>query len=410
MSPTFVRATITTFVVMFVLVAFITGVQAQTLTVLHNFTGGGDGATPYAGLTMDEAGNLYGTTPYGGKGNGTVYRLRRSGSGWLFDLLYAFGQSGDGAKPEARVIFGPDGTLYGTTTGGGSYGYGTVFNLKPPPPGTCVAVVCPWTETILWSFADSDDGANPNAGDLIFDQAGYLYGTTTHGGSGGCSAPGCGVVYAEYYLGGGVSPLYSFTNGSDGEFPDGGVIFDQAGNLYGTAQGGDTGYGTVYELTLGEFGWTENTIFDLGNHGSAPVGSLVFDEYGNLFGATRLDSVGMGFLPGTLYEIKESSGTWTKSYEYDFYSENPQAGVTADAACNLYGDAPGDGNYDLYGLVYKLTPSSGSWSYKTLYNFTGGNDGGQPYGSVIPDASGNLYGTTTSGGKYGVGVVWEWTP
>jgi hypothetical protein len=166
--------------------------QAQTFTVLHNFTGGLDGSSPYAGLSMDGGGNLYGTTSAGGTGYGAVFELSRKGSGWVFHPLYSFAGGTDGEGPVARVIMGPNGTLYGTTYAGGvpgcsgGYGCGTVFNLRPSPI-VCRAVLCSWVETVLYSFNGDSDGANPLLGDIVFDQSGNLYGTTENGGGVGCS-------------------------------------------------------------------------------------------------------------------------------------------------------------------------------------------------------------------------------
>ena len=202
-------------------------VQAQTFKVIYNFTGGQDGAVPYTGLTMDQAGNFYGTTLGGGSaGNGTVFRLSRKGSGWVLTPLYSFQGGTDGAIAYARVVFGPDGSLYGTTAGGGYYvgscadfGCGTVYNLKPAatvPP----AALSPWEETVLYRFSDGSDGASPGTGNLVFDQAGNLYGTTTKGGSQGVNcASYCGTIY-ELTLSKGSwteSVLYAFTNSADGE-------------------------------------------------------------------------------------------------------------------------------------------------------------------------------------------------
>ena len=163
--------------------------QAQTFKVIYNFTGGQDGGAPGAGLTMDRAGNLYGTATGGGSsGNGTVFKLSHKGSGkgsgWVLAPLYSFQGGNDGATPIARVIFGPDGSLYGTTTYGGiqgcRFGYdtcGTVFKLQPPPVA-CKTALCPWTETVLYRFTGGSDGGHPQNGDLLFDQSGTLYGTT----------------------------------------------------------------------------------------------------------------------------------------------------------------------------------------------------------------------------------------
>src|SRR5215472_2374980 len=168
--------------------------QAQTLTVLHTFTGGSDGGSPEAGITFDQQGRIYGTaSDHGSYSRGVVYRLVREGEGWIFSPIYSFGpRDSDGSGPYARVIFGPDGLLYGTTfyggTSGSGAGYGTVFSLRPPAIA-CMAALCPWVETILYSFKGTD-GAYPFLGDVSFDRAGNIYGTTFNGGT-----SGHGVVY-----------------------------------------------------------------------------------------------------------------------------------------------------------------------------------------------------------------------
>src|SRR5271165_5903763 len=192
---------ITSTLVMFVLAVVLTQpAQTQTFKVLYNFTGGQDGASPEAGLTMDKAGNLYGTTYFGTyHGNndyGTVFKLTLKGSSWLYNNLYSFTGGSDGAYPEARVIFGPDGSFYGTTQNGGSGSGGTVFNLKPPLT-PCKAAMCPWVETVIYSFSPGSGGYGPGLGDLVFDQTGNIYGTTTSGGTGNA-----GVVFRLTHSGG----------------------------------------------------------------------------------------------------------------------------------------------------------------------------------------------------------------
>ncbi|HTS71810.1 MAG TPA: choice-of-anchor tandem repeat GloVer-containing protein [Terriglobia bacterium] len=234
--------------------------QAQTFNVINTFTGGGDGANPFAGVTLDQAGNLYGTTFQGGQyGIGTVYELRHKGSGWTLNALYTFNGT-DGANPQARVIFGSNGTLYGTTQSGGARGNGTVFNLRPFP-SVCKSALCPWMENPLYAFQGyQNDGANPGDGDLLFDQAGDIYGTTYTGG-----ADHVGTVYELTPSGSGwqESVLHSFSF-SDGAFPSAGVISDDAGNLYGTTDAGGSGYGTVFEL-MQSTGWTENLLYSFQN-------------------------------------------------------------------------------------------------------------------------------------------------
>ena len=152
---------------------------AQTFSVIHNFDSGAGGANPYAGVTIDRAGNLYGTTRNGGAGVcgtcGVVYKLAHSGAGWIQTPLYEFQgiAQGDGQQPVARVIFGPDGALYGTTSAGGSASAGTAFRLTPSPT-TCRSTACPWNETVLHAFTNLPDGAFPGMGDVTFDAAGNL--------------------------------------------------------------------------------------------------------------------------------------------------------------------------------------------------------------------------------------------
>ncbi len=162
-------------------VMFSPSAHAQSYAVLHNFTGGADGGNPYSGLTMDGGGNLYGTTFGGGNGNGTVYKVTHRNGSWTLATLYEFSGGNDGGGPFGAVVFGPNGSLYGTTSVGGAHGQGTVFNLTPPPH-FCSHVSCDWTETVLYSFQGGSDGANPY-GSVMFDQAGNIYGTTQYGGT-----------------------------------------------------------------------------------------------------------------------------------------------------------------------------------------------------------------------------------
>jgi len=408
----------------FALAAFaIAPAQAQTLTVLHNFTGGADGAGPYAGLTIDAGGNLYGTAQFGGlepcgnggggSGCGTVFRLAPRADGWIFTPLYQFAGGNDGAIPVGRVIFGPDGSLYGTTQRGGSqcdgYGCGTVFNMKLPPT-VCKAAFCPWTERVLHAFMGFTDGAYP-LGELIFDQAGNIYGTTVEGG-----INDGGTAFELTPSGGGwaESLLVEFEN--SGINPLSGLIFDQAGNLYGTTSGeAENGYGNVYQLMFTGSSWKERGLYNFqgADDGGRPAGGLIFDQSGNLYGTTAIAGSGG---TGTVFELTPSNGAWTFSLLYSFVGnfDGPRGSLFMDAAGNLYGTTIGAGTYSR-GSVFKLTASGGGWIYTSLHDFTGGMDGGYPIGNVIFDASGNLYGTASSGGTgsacyQGCGVAWEITP
>ncbi len=352
--------------------------QTGTYTVLHNFTGEQDGGTPYAGLTLDN-GNLYGTAYSGGASNaGTVYKLQHKGSGWTFSPLYTFTGNGDGANPAARVIVGPDGTLYGTTLNGGTSNDGTVFNLRPFPTA-CKTALCPWMETVLFSFnRTNEDAANPD-GDLVFDGARNIYGTTSSGGYNGD-----GVVY-QLTSSGVETVLHRFVSGDDGAIPYGGVILD-SGNLYGTTfVGGQGGLGTVYELTPMHGGWTESIIasFQDDGNGDKPHAGLIADDAGNLYGST-VEVEGSG---GTVFELTPSNGGWTLNTIYPFSGiVNQQCGPWAklfmDKAGNLYGTTLCDGAYG-HGNVFELSPTGTGWIYNDLYDFSGGSDGGNPISNVV---------------------------
>jgi uncharacterized repeat protein (TIGR03803 family) len=370
-------------VVMTLTVVMTQPVQSQTFTVLYNFSGGNGPAAPFAGLTVDQAGNLYGTTLIGGSNgtSGTVFRLTHEGSGWISNVLDNFGGAGAGANPWARVVFGPDGALYGTTSDGGSGGNGTVFKLVPPVT-VCKTSLCPWMETVIHSFGGSTDGPNPGLGDLVFDQAGNIYGTTMVGGacSGGVGG-GYGTVYELSPLNDGWAEtiLYYFKNGTDGAYPYSGVVFDEPGNLYGTAKanGGDGSEGTVYKLTPSTGGWMETTLHafpSAGSGGFYPEGGLIFDESGNLYGTT---SAGGSVGGGTAYELIPEDGGWTLKVLYDFnegltcggsldgFAPGPDASLTRDAAGNLYGTTCSEGAYNL-GNVFKLTSCASFNSRLTL--------------------------------------------
>jgi uncharacterized repeat protein (TIGR03803 family) len=406
-------------------VAMASPAQAQTFKVLYNFAGAQDGEYPWAGLTMDGAGNLYGTAVAGGNlgsncpynGCGTVFKLSHKGSGWVFAPLYLFQGGYDGLGPGARVIFGNDGALYGTTTEGGNTCYndttcGTVFRLAPSATA-CKTVLCPWNETVIYRFNGGSDGYQPQ-GDLTLDQAGNLYGTTQIGGIPGCSGYSCGTVFELTPSGGGwtESVLYRFKDYDDGYFPYSGVIPDREGNLYGTTQGSN---GTAFQLAPSGSSWTKTILHNFSYSDGVIPNGLLFDSAGNLYGTTTAYGVGDA---GTAYELTPSGGSWNFDVLYAFAgtggADGPYAAVIMDPAGNLYGTTAGAGAYG-YGSVFKLTPGDGGWTYTSLHDFTGGTDGRSPRSSLVLDASGNLYGTALEGGTgkcdiWGCGVIFEITP
>ncbi len=265
---------------------------------------------------------------------------------------------------------------------------------------------------MLYRFTGEDDGGNPGYGDLAFDAAGNIYGTTTGGGAGCSPYYNCGVVFELSRSGGSwtESVLYSFDpSGRGGIIPDAGVILDSTGNLYGTtALGGIDGGGVVFQLAHSASRWTETMLHGFGapDDGEGPIGGLIMDRQGNLYGTTA-SGPGYEHNVGTVYELQPSVDGWTYSILPTSLSGfgGPMDAPTMDAAGNLYATTYGGGSRT-YGNVFKLTPSGGNWSYTDLHDFNG-NDGAYLYGSVVLDAHGNLYGTTSS---LGYGEVWEITP
>lgn len=413
--------------------------RAQTYTVLHTFSGP-DGGNPFAGLTQDAAGNFYGTTYYGGVTNsncnlgcGTVFKLAHRGSGWVLTTLYAFRGSSDSGYPSSRVIFGPDGSLYGVTGGGtSSNDAGSVFNLRPSAT-FCPSVSCPWTKTVLVRFSTGGTGGNTPIGDLTFDHQGNLYGTTYGGGQ-----YGWGTVYELVHENGNwtESVLYSFNPQpgiTDGANPAGGVIFDNAGSLLGTTEAGGlfeisglypSGYGVVFKLAPVSNGWTETVLYTFQDDGDGgtPVAGLTPAIVGGLqvfYGTTVAGGTGSCriaeiFGCGTVFQVPYSTDFSFPAYQSGASPGGPTASVTVDAAGRLYGTAHMDGANGM-GSVFELMPGSNGWTYTSLHDFSG-SDGSSPESNVSFDSSGNLYGTTNFGAGtgclngYGCGVIWMITP
>jgi uncharacterized repeat protein (TIGR03803 family) len=394
-----------------ILVAVIPAAHAQTYTVLHNFTSGEDGSLPRSTLTMDRAGNLYGTA-----GN-TVFRMIHRGEGWLFNPLYNSPGGAYGNDYNSAVTIGPDGNLYGTTSAGGysgglcvEFGCGIVYRLRPPAASS-PAVFPPWSETVLHAFlGEPADGNSPMYGALAFDPAGNLYGTTQSGGS-----ANWGTVFELTPTNGAWRETtllnFSYQEGSNGQAPQSGVIIDQAGNLYGTTVEGGEGVGVVYELSPTPNGWVETVLhsFAAGNDGDSPYGGVIMDQAGNLYGATYTGGTGHG---GVVYELSPGNAGWTYQILYNLSGPpiggGPFATLTLDAAGNLYGTTNSDGANDA-GMVFKLTNSHGVWNLTDLHDFDF-DTAYFPYGGVTLDANGNLYGTTEFGGDHGDGVVWQIVP
>jgi uncharacterized repeat protein (TIGR03803 family) len=369
--------------------------QSQTYKVIHTFTVS-DGASPYAGPTLDSSGNVYGTTYLGGSdANGSVYELSPQGSSWVFSSLYSF-TGGDGSGPGFGSLAIKGGALFGTTESGGYFG--TAFEVGRAGPGSDV-----WKETVVHSFGIGKDGAQPLNG-VVFDAAGNFYGTTSLGG-----AYGNGAVFEVKRSGKKwiESVIYSFKTAN----PVAGVTLDAQGNLYGTTSfGGPTGNGLVFELSRSGSSWKETVLYRFkgANDGEHPVGGLLLGKAGNLYGSTFQGGANGG---GTVYELSHSAKGWKLATLYSFGGgfAGPYNKLTFDNKGNIYGATNGDGAHGA-GSVFKLTWSKGGWQFTDLYDFTSGSDGGSPYGRVAVDAQGNIFGTTSVGGSNNEGVVFEITP
>jgi uncharacterized repeat protein (TIGR03803 family) len=393
---------------------------AATEKVLYSFDGSRpadtDGSLPYAPLIFDKAGNLYGTTTSGGLyGQGIVFELTPTSSGgWKENIIHSFGLGNDGALPEGPVIMDDAGDLYGTTAlgggGGCSHGCGTVFHLIHEKNGK-------WKETIIHTF-NGKDGALPYCG-LAFDAVGNLFGTAPYGGSFNEGTvfeltPTSRTRWNE-------TVLHNFTGNKDGASPYGGVVFDGENNLYGTtANGGNANAGTVFMMNIIRGRWTETILYSFtgGADGAAPESALVRDGAGNFYGTAHgID----GAQFGAVFQLVPSQSGWTENTLHTFTFQNystdgayPVGGVILDNAGNVYGTTyVGGSGGD--GVVFELTQSNGVWTETVLHNFPNrGPDGNIPDAALVFDKKGNLYSTTYLGGTgcnvNGCGTVFEVTP
>lgn len=372
-------------------------VQAQTYKVIHTFTNkGSDGGSPYGGPALDQQGNLYGTTYTGGtQGSGSVYRLSPNGSSWTYTSLYSFkagidgvgpgfgslataangtlfgttegggyfgtdfeilvdsrrevqihqfGRGADGSQPIGGVILDSAGNLYGTTSLGGLYGNGTVYEQ--------IRNGNKWAEYTIYNFTGGDDGTNPPA-TVTRSPDGNLYGTTSMGG-----ANGVGVVYELSHSTSAwkQTVLYTFQGKSDGQNPVGGVILGPAGNLYGTTfDGGDNGGGTIYELSPSSTGWRFTTIYSfIGGYGG-PYNKLTLVN-GTLYGSTEAEGK-YGF--GSVFKLARENGKWVFTDLHDFTGGNGGAAsygsVAVDSQGNVFGTTNEGGSLN-QGIVFEITP------------------------------------------------------
>jgi uncharacterized repeat protein (TIGR03803 family) len=386
-----------------ILFALASAGQAQTESVIYTFTGGSGGSSPYGSLVADTSGNLYGTAENGGaKGFGVVFELSPNGSGgWNQTVVHSFVGS-DGVLPWSGLVWDSNGNLYGTSSAGGAYGYGTVYEVSPAAGGV-------WTAQALYSFKGGQDASSLFVdGALSIDKAGNLYGASNAGGAYNYGAvfevsPGANGVWTERIL-------HSFTGNDDGGYPQNQKLaIDPAGNLYGVAGvGGLYDYGLVYELEPGTNGaWTEKIVHSFaGGTDGTLGGSVILDSAGNLYGESSY----------AVFELtRGSNGVWTEKQLHRFTGASdgayPEGPLTFDGKGNLYGVTLSGGAHR--GTVFELSPGAdGAWTETILHDFAqSGKDGKTPnYGGLVVDSAGDVYGTTSGGGTAGWGVVYVVKP
>lgn len=384
---------------------------ANTTPVIYSFAGGNDGEYTDTELVMDAAGNLYGTSVQGGTfGGGTVFQLTPSGSGWTHTVLYNFTGGADGGEPYKGVTLDANGNLYGTAVTGGSGscegGCGVVYRL------TNSGGV--WTESVIHAFSGGNDGSGPGS-PVSFDRHGNLYGTTPTGG-----ADGFGVVYQMKSDAGGIWKLrviHAFTGGTDGLGGSASrLLLDAAGNIYGVnTVGGANGFGNVYELTLSGGTWHLITLYSFQDQpdGASPYGGVIFDKDGNLYGTTYYAGAND---VGTVYKLTHNNGSWTESVIYSFKGgsdgDAPISTLVTDAKGNLYGTTSDGGAASCgCGTIFRLTHGSGgTWTESVAYRFPGTPQAAFAYNGMVSDSKGNFYGATVHGGTGNDGAIYQFTP
>jgi uncharacterized repeat protein (TIGR03803 family) len=385
--------------------------SAAKETVLYSFTGSPDGRYPRARLMRDGAGNLWGTTVDGGGpcDCGTIFELMPQGQSFTESVVYAFGAPAAGEYPDARLYLDKAGTFFGVTHAGGYWNQGALFEMSPLPSGG-------YSVTPVHEFTGVGDGSDPVT-PVIGDSSGTLYGTTPTGGLGNCA---CGTVFAVS-PGQGETVLYSFSGGSDGSTPEAPLVMDSSGVLYGTTAEGGTvtsactlGCGTVFEIAAGHF--TSLYHFKGGTDGAEPMGGLMVDKNGVLYGTTRRGGTGCnGAGCGTVFALAPHGSGYTESVLYGFAARDDGAQPTSDLVMDksgvLYGTTSkshGLAACDC-GTVFALAKSGSAYQETILHAFTGAPpDGSQPYaGLVLYQPANILYGTTYTGGSAKSGTVFK---
>jgi uncharacterized repeat protein (TIGR03803 family) len=402
-------------------------IQAAAESTLASLQCLPDANGPREGVVADRNGNLYGTGFAGGSRNlGAVFKIAPAGTSWIESVLYSFGSPppplSDATSPEGGLLAGKAGVFYGTgyfsnDTGCGGNGCGAVYMLKPPAKNNTL-----WQEQVLYAFSGTPDGANP-VGDLIADGTGALYGVTQNGG-----AIGAGSVFkltppAQKGRAWPASILYSFHNSNDGGYPAAGLVLGTGGALYGTtSQSGSLGAGVVFKLAppaQGKTAWSQSVLYTFGlsgapDDGDQPMGKLVLDKSGALYGTTVFGGTAGR---GTVFRLTPpGSGktAWGETTLHSFANGAdgalPEAGLLLAANGVLFGTTEGTGASGSFGSVFKLLPppaGATAWRAVSLYRFTGGADGEFPLSTLIVRPGGTLFGTTLAGGTQGCGVVFE---
>jgi uncharacterized repeat protein (TIGR03803 family) len=327
-------------------------------TVLYSFMAGADGGQPYGGVTLDPEGNLYGTGVVGGSGGtcvedgcGVVYKLTNNGGTWTESVIHDFTGGDDGYGPGSPVTLDKKGAIYGMTPTGGAYGLGVIYQLKLDRNGQ-------WRLDVIHAFTGGNDGGSGSAGRLLLDGHGNVYGVATVGGAHGS---GTAFKLTRSHNKWRFRTLYAFKGMPDAGFPYGGLTFDGSGNLYGTTYyDGANDLGSVYELSYDNGVWTESVLYSFvgGSDGSNSISSLVFDDAGNLYGTTS-EGGAPGCSCGTVFKLSNSDGKWTETVAYAFTGVPDGAfaynGLVSDEAGNFYGTTV-HGGADDEGSIYQFTP------------------------------------------------------
>ncbi len=381
---------------------------ATNTKTLYSFKGSTDGEYTDTELVTDGAGNFYGTSVQGGAyGGGTVFQVTAAG---VHTVLYNFTGGADGGEPYKGVTLNAQGDLYGTavTGGGGSCegGCGVIFKLTKSSGS--------WIQSVVHTFTGGADGSGPGS-PVAFDKRGNIYGTTPTGG-----ANGLGVVYQVKPDGAGgwtLRVLHTFTGGADGTGGSASrLLIDAHGNLFGVCTvGGAHGFGTIYRMSHKQANWNFTTLYAFKDQpdGASPYGGLVFDKFGGLYGTTYYAGAND---VGTIYKLIYHKGAWIESVLYSFKGgldgASPISSLVSDAAGNLYGTTSDGGAAACScGLIFKMTRGGdGTWSESVVYRFQGTPGPGFSYNGLVSDSTGHFYGATVHGGSNNDGAIYKVTP